>query len=225
MTRLMRAEVLNALSRDVVRMTAAALGALLIATVAAVYFAGGPSGQAPANPGLGQAILGGVVAYMVGAGLIGGQWRFGVIRNQLVWHPNRVQLALVKILVSAAIGGAMGLLVNSLWIVVLVQSGRFAQLGQVFVYLLLAGWAGGMGASIALAGHSSSAALVVLLALPFAEGLLNPEASPFFPVGGFIALSLSGINRASLGSALALAATLLITAVVATGLFRRGDVA
>jgi ABC-2 type transport system permease protein len=113
-----------------------------------------------------------IAALLAGASTVGAEWRAGTITTLLTWEPRRVRVALAKVLAAALVAALIALVLQLVFaaalLPTLVGKGTTAgadadwyraAAGGLARGLALVALAGAVGASIAMIGRNTAAAL------------------------------------------------------------------
>jgi ABC-type transport system involved in multi-copper enzyme maturation permease subunit len=188
-----------------------------------------------------------VVGLLVGASLVGAEYRFGTLTTLLAWEPRRLRVLVAKVVAAMLVVAAGYLVVEALLALALVPvavtRGTFAGAdaafargvaGQVLRGTALAGGLAGLGACLATLGRNTSAALGALVVhLIAVEAVLRAQRPAWTPwyLAENLAVVLTGahvtsehITRSTLASAALLAAYLAVAVALSAALFLRRDV-
>jgi ABC-type transport system involved in multi-copper enzyme maturation permease subunit len=188
-----------------------------------------------------------VVGLLVGASLVGAEYRFGTVTTLLTWEPRRARVLLAKVLAVIVVVAAGYLLLEALLALALVPvavtrgtmagaDAAFARgvAGEILRGAAIAGGLAGLGACLATLGRNTSAALGGLFVyLVVVEAILRaqrPSWIPWFLIEN-LAVVLTGtsatsdrITRSTVASGLLLAAYLAAAVALTATLFARRDV-
>lgn len=189
-----------------------------------------------------------IAALVGGASMIGAEWKANTFTTLLTWEPRRTRLAVAKIaiagLLAAVIAVALQLVFSAALLPTVALRGTTegadalwlrGATGALLRSATLTGLAAVVGASVAMIGRSTAAALGVAFAyLAVGEAVVRawkPELTEWL-VGENSAIFLTGrrlegvpFERSVVTAALTLASFALALAAVATVTLRRRDVA
>lgn len=187
-----------------------------------------------------------LMAVLGGSSFIGAEYRAGTLTTLLTWEPRRLHVLAAKLLAAAVVTGVLfvvleSLLASALAPVVIVRGTGFEDAGSDF-YRSLAGFLGRgalvaagcavLGASIAVIGRNTTAALGVVLGyIIIVEQILRglqPGWDAWF-LGENLGIVLGGatiddVARSVPGSALVLLGYLVVVVAGAAVVFVRRDV-
>lgn len=188
-----------------------------------------------------------IAAWLLGASLIGAEWRAGTTTTMLTWEPRRVRVMLVKVLAAVLVGAGLAVLLQALLVGSMLPAAIFrgttegagaawvrGVVGVVLRGAALAGVAGAIGFSIGSIGRNTAAALgggFVYLAI-LEGGLLGgtfPWLRRWLIVGNSIVLVTGRpdaeiVGRSPAGAGIVLALYAAAVVLIATAVFRRRDV-
>ncbi|HEX9696679.1 MAG TPA: ABC transporter permease [Actinomycetota bacterium] len=187
-----------------------------------------------------------ILSFLLGASLIGAEWRAGTITTMLTWESNRLRLFVTKLIVAVAVCVGFALAVQALLLLAMLPVAAIrgstvgvdgAFLGSLFGGLgratLMFAVASAIGFAIGATGRNTAAALGVgFVYVAVIEGFLTgflPWFRPWSMVGNAIIWVSGEGSREIIGRSVGAAGFLLAAyaagvSALATAIFRARDV-
>lgn len=185
-----------------------------------------------------------VLAGLLGASFVGAEWPSGSIATLLAWEPRRARVAIAKIAAGAIVAFLGTLLLQAVFGVALVPAAIFRGtttgagaswvsdvVGVSVRVAAVASFAAVIGASAALIGRSTAAALGAASIYALVEVVVRSFENPSWQrwllgdVAGALILGRASSGRSVLGAGVLLAAFTTALLVLSVSMFRSRDVA